>query len=57
MCDCSAFTVGGVHGDMICLGRKLRIWNSAKMSISVVEYVNLSRGLETLRDYRNLWFI
>jgi hypothetical protein len=68
MCDCSAFTVGGVHGKMVCLSWKLRISNSAKMSVGrgyectknltvVSRIVSLSRGLEILRDCRNLWFL
>jgi len=44
VCDCSEFTVGDVHGEMVCFGWKLRILNSAKMSVSV-EGTNAPKNL------------
>jgi hypothetical protein len=69
MCDCSAFTAGGVHGEMVCLGRKLRILNSAKMSVSMesmsapktrqlsLESSVSAAGMKSSGICRNLWFL
>ena len=30
LCDCSAFTVGGVHGEMVCLGSEIENFELGK---------------------------